>query len=115
MQSTIEADRCSADSPAGHCAYDQEGLCAGDHSVWQPGLRRLQRKVFLAREEPNEWPPLQTSMFAKGSAEDRIALLKRIEDRTHSDWALDFEMYLIADTRQISQVIRKDNSDHRSV
>ena len=39
------------------------------------------RRIFLASEEPDEWPALLCDVIANGPLQHRIARLKRIQDR----------------------------------
>jgi len=57
-------------------ANDKERLGAVDDRVGQFRFGRFKGQVFLAREKPNEWAPLQCAMVANRPAQNWIAFIK---------------------------------------
>src|SRR5437899_12059840 len=99
---------------AGNGPYDDKGLLSGRDRIGQRGVRRLMGQILLTGEEAQERPALLRDVVADGAAQHGIAGLERVEDRALRDLALDLEHQLAADVRQVSQMWREYDSDHRS-
>jgi hypothetical protein len=72
-------------------------------------------QIFLAGEEAQKSPSLLRRVVADGSSQHRIASLERVEHCTLRDWAGHVEFYIAVNTRQRSEMRRKDDSDHDGV
>jgi hypothetical protein len=72
-------------------------------------------QIFFAGEKPHERPALLRHMVTDGSAQHRIARLKRVEDRALRDWTLKLKLHLTVATRQRPQMGWEIDSDHGSV
>ena len=96
-------------------SYDEQRLFPRDDRVRQRGVRGFMRKILLAREEPQEWPPLLRDVIADRPAQHRIAGFERVKYRALRGLALDLQLYLAADPRQPPQMWRQHDSNHGSV
>src|SRR6476659_4987334 len=74
--------------------HDQKRLCARRNRVGQQRIWRLMGQIFFAGEKPHERPALLRHMVTDGSAQHRIARLKRVEDRALRDWTLKLKLHL---------------------
>ena len=71
-------------------------------------------QVFLTGKEAQECPALQRHVITDGAAQHRITLLERIENGPLCYRAADFDFNLVADMREQSEMLRKNNADHPS-
>ena len=65
---------------AGQCTHDEERLGAGYDGRGQRRVGGLVRHILLAGKEADERAALLSGMVSDGAAQDRIALLERIEE-----------------------------------
>jgi len=90
---------------------DQIRLGAGYHEVWQRGIGRFVREIFLAGEKAQKWPALLRQVVAYRAAQHGIMCFERVEHRTLRHRALNFKRDLAADARQRSQMRRQHHVD----
>src|SRR5436305_484649 len=102
-------------SPARHRPDDQKGLLPVRHRVGQRGVRRLVRQVLLAGEEPHERPAPLRGVVADRPAQHRIGGLDGVDQRALGRRALDLDLHFAADVRQVLQMRRQLDADHRRV
>src|SRR6266568_7883990 len=102
-------------STAGNCAHDEERLAAFSDRVGQGSIGRFVRNIFAASEEPNQRTAFESSVLANCAAQHRVFRFDRVENRFHSRRSIKIEMYLIANLRQRSEMMRKNDSNHFSV
>src|SRR5438105_9085837 len=108
----IRAPRCLIELTAGHCPDDQERLFAGGHRLGQWTVRRVERQVLLACEEPHQRAPLSSGLVPDRAAKNREARFERVEDRRRRDLTLDLELHLAFDLGEIPQMRREDDTNH---
>src|SRR5205807_1433729 len=63
-------------------------------------------------EESDEWSTLERVVFTNCAAQHRVFRFDRVENRFHSRRSIKIEMYLIANLRQCSQMMRKNDPNH---
>ena len=90
----------------------QKRFCARGNRVGQRRVRQFVRQIFSACEEPQEGTPLAGDVIAYRPAQHRVARLERSEHRTLRNLTSDFELNLIVDPGQCSQMVREHHSDH---
>src|SRR5439155_27351395 len=72
-------------------------------------------EVLLAGEEADERAAPSRDVIADRSREHRVAGLERVEHGALRDRALDLQLHLAVDVRQLPEVCRKHDPDHGSV
>ena len=77
--------------PAGNCPDDQKRFGRCRDSFGQRTVRRFVREVLLAREKSHEWPALLGDVIADRSAQHRVAIFQRIQDRSQRRRPADLE------------------------
>ncbi len=100
---------------AGDGADDEEGLRAARYSFGQGMVGRFEGPILTAGEKSQEGPALEGDVVADGAAEHGVAGLKRVEDGTRGDLAVDLDAHLGAGVGQGSQMRREHNSNHGRV
>src|SRR5438105_14425374 len=101
--------------PARDRTDHEEGLFPGGDVVRQWCIRRLVRKILLAREEPYERAALSSGVVTYGAPQHRIGRLQCVEDGALRHRALHVERDLVADVCKRPQMMRKHDAEHRSV
>src|SRR5437879_5180920 len=95
---------------SGDCAHDKEWLVALHDRVGQGSVGRFVGNVFAAGEEADERATLERVVFANCAAQHGVFRFERVENRFHSRRSIKIEMYLIANLRERTQVMRKKDT-----
>src|SRR5579862_171306 len=96
---------------AGNGADDEEWLLAVGDRVGKRLVGWIEREIFFAREEAEEWPALESVVVANGSGEHRIAGLDGVEHCADCHGRGDVEGDLIANLREVAQVVGELNAN----
>ena len=70
------------------------------------------RQILFAGKKAQKWPALERDMIADSAPQHGVARLERIEYRTLRHRSGDFEDHLVADVRQVAEMVRKSDADH---
>ena len=87
----------------------------GRDCIGQKGVRGLVGQILLAGEEAQERPTLLRDLIADRAAQHGIACLKRVENRSQRDRAVELKFHFASDVRQRSQMLRDYDSDHSGI
>ena len=71
--------------------------------------------ILCTNEESQERTALSRNVVANRAAQDRVRRFQGVQDRLQCRRTLDLDLYLAANVRQRSQVLRQYHSDHGSV
>src|SRR6266404_210214 len=96
----------------GDRAHDEERLCAVCDRVGQGRIRWIMRHIFAADKEPHQRSALLRVVIANRPAQHRILCFERIEKRLDCDGSVKIDNYLVTDTGERAQMVRKNNADH---
>lgn len=91
---------------------NDEGLFPRCNRLRQRSVRRLMGQILLAGKEAQERSPLMCDLIADGAAQHGIAGFKRVKNGTLRDRAFDVKLYLAANLRQGSEMVRDYHADH---
>jgi hypothetical protein len=94
---------------------NHERLFAGGNCVWQGGIGRLVRQIFLAGKESQERAALLRYVVADRPAQHWIGRLERVKNRALRDLARHFDRDFAPDTGQVPEMRREYDLDHCSV
>src|SRR5262245_49038584 len=115
MSSGGSCARSRRSSTPRHGADDEERLPTRRDRIRQVGIRQLVGQVLLAREEAHEGAAALGEVVTNRPAQHRVAGLERVEDGALRDGALDFDLDLAVDARELPEVCREHDPDHRRV
>ena len=68
--------------------------------------------IFATGKKSDQRSSLERVVFANRSSQHRIFVFERVENRLHRGRAIKIDMYLIANFRQRSEMMRKNDADH---
>jgi hypothetical protein len=83
--------------------------------IGKRGVRRLEGRIPLAGEEPQEWSPLLRDMVTDCATQHRILTLERVDDRALGDRGRNLQLNLAVNARQPPQMGRQYYPNHDSV
>jgi hypothetical protein len=98
--------------PASNGPDHDQRLFPGSDRLGQRRVRRLMRKILLARKEPQKRPPLLRNVVAYRALQHGITVLERIENGALRNRAFNLERDLAPGVRQVSQMEREYDADH---
>jgi hypothetical protein len=71
------------------------------------------REILFAGKETQECPTLKRDVVADRPAQHGIPRLERIKNGLLGDWRRDLELYFTAHMRQRTEMVGKNDSDHK--